>query len=126
LSENSPAIETRLTPEFEAKFKALKKRYRRIQADIKPVFEDLEAGLVLGDQFPGFDSVIMKVRVKNSDAQRGKSGGYRLIYWILSTEIIVMLDIYSKTDQENVTVNEVRQIIKNFKLAQEHDSNGDP
>jgi mRNA-degrading endonuclease RelE of RelBE toxin-antitoxin system len=125
LSEDSPAIQTRLTPEFEDKFKALKKRYRRIQADIKPIFEDLEAGLILGDQFPGFDSVIMKVRVKNSDAQRGKSGGYRLIYWILSAEIIVMLDIYSKSDQQNVTVNEVRQIIKNFKLTQENDSNGD-
>jgi mRNA-degrading endonuclease RelE of RelBE toxin-antitoxin system len=126
LSEDSPAIETRLTPEFQDKFKALKKKYRRIQADIKPIFEDLEAGLILGDRFPGFDSVIMKVRAKNSDAQRGKNGGCRLIYWILSAEIIIMLDIYSKTDQENVTVNEVRQIIKNFKLAQENDSNGDP
>lgn len=97
------------------KFKALKKRYRNIQADIKPIFEDVENGLILGDQFPGMDAVVIKLRVKNSDAQRGKSGGYRLIYWVMSPKIIVMLDIYSKSNQENITVNEVRQIIQNFK-----------
>lgn len=119
MSESAPKIEIQLTPEFQVKFKALKKRYRNIQADIKPIFEDLENGLSLGDQFPEMDTVIVKVRVKNSDAKRGKSGGYRLIYWIHSPELIVMLDIYSKSDQGNITVNEVRQIIKSFKQAQE-------
>jgi mRNA-degrading endonuclease RelE of RelBE toxin-antitoxin system len=118
LSEQIPAIEIQLTLEFQVKFKALKKRYRNIQADIKPIFENLENGLILGDQFPGMDAVVIKVRVKNSDAKRGKSGGYRLIYWVMSPELIVMLDIYSKSDQENITVNEVRQIINNFKQAQ--------
>jgi hypothetical protein len=67
----------------------------------------------------------MKVRVKNSDIQKGKSGGYRLIYWIVSPELIVLLDIYSKSDQENITLNEVRQIIKNFKKSQEKESDDD-
>lgn len=119
LSEQVPTIEIQLTLEFQVKFKALRKRYRNIQADIKPIFEDLENGLILGDQFPGMDAVVVKVRVKNSDAKRGKSGGYRLIYWVVSPELIVMLDIYSKSDQENITVNEVRQIITNFKQTQE-------
>lgn len=121
LSEQVPEIEIRLTPEFQVKFKALKKRYRNIQADIKPIFEDLENGVILGDQFPGMDAVVIKIRIKNSDAKKGKSGGYRLIYWVMSPEIIVMLDIYSKSDQENITANEVRQIIQNFKQVQEED-----
>jgi mRNA-degrading endonuclease RelE of RelBE toxin-antitoxin system len=119
LSEQVPTIEIRLTLEFQVKFKALKKRYRNIQADIKPIFENLENGLILGDQFPGIDAVVIKLRVKNSDAKKGKSGGYRLIYWVVSPELIVMLDIYSKSDQENVTVNEIRKIITNFEQAQE-------
>lgn len=118
MSEQMPTIEIRLTPEFQTKFKALKKRYRNIQSDIKPIFEQLENGLVLGDQFSGIDAVVVKVRVKNSDAKRGKSGGYRLIYWLASPTLIIMLDIYSKSDQENVTAHEVRQIIANFKKAQ--------
>ena len=64
----------------------------------------------------------MKVRIKNSDTQKGKSGGYRLIYWIVSPELSVLLDIYSKSDQENTTLNEVRQIIKKFKKSQEKDN----
>ena len=118
MSEQVPSIEIRLTPEFQTKFKALKKRYRNIQSDIKPIFEQLENGSVLGDQFSGIDAVVVKVRVKNSDAKRGKSGGYRLIYWIASPTLIIMLDIYSKSDRENVTAYEVGQIIANFKKAQ--------
>lgn len=97
------------------KYKGLKKRYRNIQADIRPVFEDLENGFILGDQLSGMDDVVLKVRVKNRDTQRGKSGGYRLIYWVLSPTPILMLDIYSKSDQENITVAEVCQIIKKFR-----------
>ena len=78
----------------------------------------MENGVILGDQFPGMDAVVIKIRVKNSDTKKGKSGGYRLIYWVMSPEIIVMLDIYSKSDQENITANEVRQIIKSFKRAE--------
>jgi mRNA-degrading endonuclease RelE of RelBE toxin-antitoxin system len=85
----------------------------------------LESGQTPGDQFSGIDSIVMKVRVKNSDIQKGKSGGYRLIYWIVSPELIVLLDIYSKSDQENITLNEVRQIIKNFKKSQEKDGDDD-
>jgi mRNA-degrading endonuclease RelE of RelBE toxin-antitoxin system len=121
VSEQVPTIEIQLTPEFQAKFKALKKRYRNIQADIKPIFEQLENGLVLGDKLPGIDALVVKLRVKNSDTKRGKSGGYRLIYWIASPKLIIMLDVYSKSDQENVTANEVRQIIANFKKAQGED-----
>ena len=98
MSEKVPTIEIRLTPEFQTKFKALKKRYRNIQSDIKSIFEQLENGLVLGDQFSEIDAFVVKVRAKNSDAKRGKSGGYRLIYWIASPTLIIMLDIYSKSD----------------------------
>jgi mRNA-degrading endonuclease RelE of RelBE toxin-antitoxin system len=126
LSDHLEPIEIRLTNDFQNQFKFLKKRYRKIKADIQSTLDDLESGKTPGNQFSGIDSIVMKVRIKNSDVQKGKSGGYRLIYWIKSPELIVLLDIYSKSDQETVTINEVRQIIENFKLAQENDSNSDP
>lgn len=58
----------------------------------------------------------MKVRIRNSDTQKGKSGGYRLIYWTDSAKLIVLLDIYSKSDQTDIEVNEIRQIIKGFSI----------
>ena len=59
------------------------------------------------------------MRLKNSDSQKGKSGGYRLIYWIVSPEVIVLLDIYSKSDQSDIEVDEIRQIIKGFSTTSE-------
>lgn len=125
LSDHSKLVEIRLSIDFQSQFKFLKKRYRKIKVDIQSTLDDLESGKTPGDQFSGIDSIVMKVRVKNSDIQKGKSGGYRLIYWIVSPELIVLLDIYSKSDQENITLNEVRQIIKNFKKSQEKDSDND-
>ena len=109
---DAPLVEVQLTPEFQRKLKVLAKKYRQIQADLQPILEQLQMGSFLGDQIYGIGSTVMKVRIRNSDSQRGKSGGYRLIYWISSTELIILLDIYSKSDQQDIEVAEIRQIIK--------------
>ncbi|KAM3098996.1 type II toxin-antitoxin system RelE/ParE family toxin [Phormidesmis sp. 146-35] len=114
MTDDASLVEIRLTPEFQHKLKALVKKYRQIRADLQPILEQLQIGVSLGNQIPGIGSTVMKVRLKNSDSQKGKSGGYRLIYWIVSTELIVLLDIYSKSDQSDIEVDEIRQIIKGF------------
>ncbi|KAM3103470.1 type II toxin-antitoxin system RelE/ParE family toxin [Phormidesmis sp. 146-12] len=119
MTDDAPLVEIRLTPEFQHKLKALVKKYRQIRADLQPILEQLQIGVSLGNQIPGIGSTVMKVRLKNSDSQKGKSGGYRLIYWIVSTELIVLLDIYSKSDQSDIEVDEIRQIIKGFNTTSE-------
>ena len=116
---NSPLVEIRLTPEFQRKLKNLAKKYRQIPTDIQPVLEQLQLGEFLGDQISGIASIVMKVRIRNSDTQKGKSGGYRLIYWISSTKVIVLLDIYSKSDREDIEIDEIRQIIRGFSTTSE-------
>jgi mRNA-degrading endonuclease RelE of RelBE toxin-antitoxin system len=73
-------IEVIALPTFTRNISALKKRYRRILKDVQPVIEPLEHGETLGDQITGMGYPVFKVRVRNSDVQRGKSGGYRMIY----------------------------------------------
>jgi len=114
-----PIVEIRLTPEFQRKLKNLAKKYRQVPTDLQPVLKQLQHGEFLGDQIPGIGFKTMKVRIRNSDTQKGKSGGYRLIYWISSTELIVLLDIYSKSDQGDIEVDEIRQIIKGFNITSE-------
>lgn len=116
---DSLRVEIRLTPEFQRKLKHLAKKYRQVPADLQPVLEQLQLGEFLGDKIPGIGSTVVKVRMKNSDTQKGKSGGYRLIYWILSTELVILLDIYSKSDQEDIEVDQIRQIIKGFSTTSE-------
>ncbi|GAB5536329.1 MAG: hypothetical protein Rubg2KO_25780 [Rubricoccaceae bacterium] len=56
--------------------------------------------------------VVYKVRLANSDARRGKSGGYRMIYYARTAERVVLVTIYSKSDQGDISAAAIRQIIK--------------
>jgi len=111
---DAPLVEIQFTPDFKRQVKRLAKRYRSIQADLQPIFKRLSNGESFGDQISGIDFFVVKVRVKNSDNRKGKSGGYRMIYWRLSDALVVLIDIYSKSDRSDVDVTEIRQIINRF------------
>lgn len=49
-------------------------------------------------------------RVKNSDIQKGKSAGYRLIYLVESATSILLLAIYSKSERSDITEEEIQAI----------------
>ncbi|PSB24533.1 type II toxin-antitoxin system RelE/ParE family toxin [Stenomitos frigidus] len=108
------------TAEFKREARALKKRYRSIELDLQPLIEQLQNGDLPGDHIPGFaDYIVYKVRVKNSAIRKGKSGGYRVIYQSLAPDVVVLLRLYSKSDQDDVTVDEIRAIIKKFQADTE-------
>ena len=113
LPEPKP-VEIKVTREFQRKIKSLSKKYRYIKTDLQPILEKLRLGEILGDRIPGLKSIVYKLRIKNSDVKKGKSGGYRLIYWLQKSDGIVLLDIYSKSEKDNVDLTTIRQIITSF------------
>ncbi|MFM7406095.1 MAG: type II toxin-antitoxin system RelE family toxin [Cuspidothrix sp.] len=110
---NSQLINIDLTPEYRRNLKDLAKKYRSIRSDIQPLILELQQGNILGDRLTGFglDLYIYKVRVKNSNIKKEKSAGYRLIYLLESETSILLLTIYSKSEQEDITVNEITSIL---------------
>ncbi|MEQ8674694.1 MAG: hypothetical protein RLP44_10230 [Aggregatilineales bacterium] len=98
------------TPRFDRSLRQLKKRYPKIGKDLTFVFEDLENNPEVGTVIPK-DYSIRKVRVRSSDMQRGKSGGFRLLYRLADRsededeiEITInLLFIYAKVDQKDVS-----------------------
>jgi mRNA-degrading endonuclease RelE of RelBE toxin-antitoxin system len=60
---------------------------------------------------PGIGYTIFKVRVRNRDANRGKRGGYRLIYYLQTATTIVLLTLYSKTEQADIMATEIQHIL---------------
>ena len=104
--------EIRFTPPFQKRFKKLKKRYRHIKKDIQPLLMKLQEGELIGNQMTGVSQTVFKARAKNSDIPTGKSGGYRLIYQVINNQIVLLLVIYAKSDQTNVTSSEIEEIIK--------------
>lgn len=105
MSEPVP-IQIALTPRFQKDLRELAKRYRSIRTDLQPLIEQLQAGEIPGDRIAGIKYQIFKVRLKNSNIQKGKSGGYRVIYYLKTTEGIILATIYSKSDLSDVS-NEI-------------------
>jgi mRNA-degrading endonuclease RelE of RelBE toxin-antitoxin system len=68
-----PIVEVIASSEFERRLKALAKRYRRVRKDLQPIFESLAAGIFPGDQVPGTNYTVLKLRIKNSVRKRGKA-----------------------------------------------------
>lgn len=104
-TEPSP-IQIALTHRFKRDLRDLAKGYHSIRADLQPLIEQLQSGKIPGDRIVGVKYQVFKVRLKNSDIQKGKSGGYRVVYYLKTDEIIILATIYSKSDLLDVS-NEI-------------------
>jgi mRNA-degrading endonuclease RelE of RelBE toxin-antitoxin system len=115
--EEQAGVKIDLSLEFKRNLRNLAKRYRSIRSDIQLVIQELEIGNFVGDRIAGIgeDYFILKARVKNSDIQKGKSAGYRLIYQVESPTCILMLTIYSKSDRTDIAANEICEILDEFR-----------
>jgi mRNA-degrading endonuclease RelE of RelBE toxin-antitoxin system len=109
-----PSIQVVALPEFQRNLRRLSKKYRKIYADIQPVIEQLQIGNFGGDRISGIDRIIFKLRVKNSDIKKGKSSGYHLIYEVESPETLLLLTIYSKSEQTDISIAEIQRIVSEF------------
>ncbi|MEO0808393.1 MAG: type II toxin-antitoxin system RelE/ParE family toxin [Cyanobacteria bacterium J06643_4] len=104
-------VQVSFTQGFRRRLKKLKKRYRHIQDDLQPIIKELEKGNFIGDQVTGTSVTVFKVRAKNSDIPVGKSGGYRLIYQLVSPNSVVLLLIYAKSDQADVSMSDIKTAV---------------
>lgn len=104
-------VEVVPTAHFRREFKRLRKKYRRIQTDLQPLIEQLQQGETPGDPIQGVGYTVYKVRVRNSDTQRGKSGGYRVVYYVQTETFVFLLDIYAKSEQEDISVEALARLI---------------
>ena len=97
------------TPEFKKSVKKLSKRYASIANDLKTLKAELDndptAGVHLYNN-------CYKIRLKNSSIPTGKSGGFRVVYFLKKEEKIYLLEIYSKSDMENIDENRLKNILK--------------
>ncbi len=114
MSNEQPIVQVQVTDDFQGQIRELGKRYRKIRLDVQPVIEQLEAGEMIGDRIQGTEYTVFKVRIRNSDIQKGKSAGYRLIYQLQSPTQILLLLIYAKSDKADVAVAEIKAVIEEF------------
>ena len=102
--------------EFDRDVKILKKKFKLIKQDILELVDILKI-----NPFSGIDlgSGLFKIRLKNSSIPTGKSGGFRVIYYVIIDEKIILLKMYSKTEKENISdveFNNLKERIKKWFL----------
>lgn len=115
MQSEPPLIQIEATAKFKRHLRILAKKYRNISNDIQPIIEQLQSGELPGDKIPGVGYTIFKLRVKNSDVQKGKSGGYRVIYYVKTDTNIILVTIYSKSEKEDISAEEIQQTLADFK-----------
>lgn len=98
--------------EFRKCLKHLVKKNSKIQADVQPIIDELQAGHFTGDRVPDVGHQVYKVRIKNSSSEKGKRSGYRLIYYVQDYQTVILLTIYSKSDQPDISTTQIKRIIR--------------
>lgn len=99
------------TLEFKRNLRALAKKYRSIRSDLQPLIDRLQAGELPGNQVTGVHLTIFKVRLSNSSGTKGKRSGYRCIYYLKTDTDIILVTIYSKTEQSDISTARIRSIL---------------
>ena len=105
------ALNIQYTDNFLKEAKQLSKKFKLLKQDLQDLIQDItinkDFGVDLG-------SNLYKKRVKNSSIPTGKSGGFRVIIYYQVEDNIVLISIYSKTQKDNISDEDIEDILKNY------------
>ena len=101
-----------LASSFKRCVKNYKKRYRSVREDARNAIDTILRDPQVGNVIPGGGGV-RKLEVLNTDLQKGKKGGYRLLYLVKNDPepTIYLVLLYAKSEQADVTNYELRQLL---------------
>ena len=102
------------THEFKKQFKRLYKKYPSLKGDLNKLIQTLQkkpdSGISLGFN-------LYKIRLAISSKGKGKSGGARIItYLVTEHKEIYLVYIYDKSQLENITKEQLAALLKNAGL----------
>jgi hypothetical protein len=102
------------TPDFKRFFKKLHKKYPSLKADLQELVTTLtekpDAGVNLGHG-------VYKIRLAISSKGKGKSGGARVItYLVTEDKEVYLVFIYDKSQLENITKEQILEMLKKATL----------
>src|SRR5579864_5760462 len=87
-------------PHFDKEVKRIAKKHQGIKADIEKLIADLEINPTMGTDL---GQNVYKIRLAISGTSKGKSGGARVItYVVVVREIVFLSEIYLKNEHDTV------------------------
>ena len=106
-----PEVEVLFSPTFEQDIDELEDDYPGALDEVEKLVASLKRGEKPGNRVQGVGKPAYKVRLPNRAANRGKSGGFRVIYYVQMAESIWLVTMYSKTRQADISPQIIRSII---------------
>lgn len=102
------------TPEFAKQAKKLSKKYPKLSEDLTTLndilLENPTSGIPLGNN-------CYKIRLQNTSRNKGKRGGFRvIIFFIEADNVVRLLAIYSKTERDNISTEDIRKVLMSNNL----------
>ena len=97
---------------FEKKYKFFNKKFVSLKTELKLLETELlknsNIGVSLGNG-------LYKIRLANKDKVSGKSGGFRIITYIITeNNEIILLVIYDKSEESSIKKTELLKIAKKY------------
>jgi hypothetical protein len=101
------------TPLFESKYKRFKKKFPSLESELSDLMDDL---IVTPKQGQSLGGGLYKVRVANEDKGKGKSGGFRLITYLLKESEdgtdIYLITLYDKSEDSTIKKQVLQKLVK--------------
>ncbi|MCY3917260.1 MAG: type II toxin-antitoxin system RelE/ParE family toxin [Chloroflexi bacterium] len=98
-------------PRFDKQLERLEQKYPKTTDVVLGLIDQIEVDQRPGQLVPRVGYTVYKVRLPNRAARRGKSGGFRIIYYVHSGDRVTLLTIYSKTDDTDISIAEIRTLV---------------
>jgi mRNA-degrading endonuclease RelE of RelBE toxin-antitoxin system len=96
---------------FDNEVKKLSKKYNLIKEDIKSFIANFED---IHQEATTIKSNLYKVRLANSNKNKGKRAGYRVYYYLKIDDTVYLLTIYDKSKIEKINENTLNQYIEEY------------
>lgn len=110
-------------PYFIKDLKRLRRKYPQAPEEVEALVDELEQDKRPGDKIPQVGYDVYKVRLKNPSASRGKSGGFRVIYYVRLADHIILVTIYTKSQQKDFPVERLHRIIAEYEASADDEEN---
>ena len=102
------------TPCFDKEVKRIAKKHQGIKSDLAKLIDSLEINPTMGTDL---GQNIYKIRLAISGTNKGKSGGARVItYVMVISEIVYLSEIYLKSEHDTVDADLIVQRLKDDRL----------
>jgi len=100
------------TDTFSREVKKLAKKHRSLKSDLITLRNELLENPTKGTHL---GNCVYKMRMTISSKGKGKSGGARIIsYVLIQDEEIYLLSIYDKAERVNISDEEIKELIKHI------------